>query len=373
LRAPTPLQLAARALRRHRVAVGLGAALLAASGVGAAIAAGRAPKSVLAMRAPGLHGAEVWIAAVEPTRWEIGRYARLGVAPLQARVGLGHYRVVVRRDGAFVELTQRADVAEQEYEVGATARLLAAASTAGMVLVPACEFTFGHGDQPHLPSTAQRRVRLAAFWIDEAEVSNRDYRAFLLATGHKKPAMWPADWKENWNAAWDDLPAAGVLHASARAYAAWAGKRLPTEQEWERAARGTDGWLLPWRADFDADDVRRRCNVERPFSNEAAWPPRFANYLAVAQPVRSGAGRSAAGLFHCVGNVGEWVDNAHSVRDGDVERVSFEVRLRGADSHDDPPKWRLPMAFWVAPETNLQTYGFRCARSAADPTTTNPK
>jgi formylglycine-generating enzyme required for sulfatase activity len=124
----------------------------------------------------------------------------------------------------------------------------------GMVLVPLGEFLMGSPDGTDAfdDERPQRRIYIGAFWIDRHEVTNADYEAFVKATGHRVPenanpsaSLWqnsaPLPGSEKHpvvNVGWDD--AAG--------YCQWQGKRLPTEAEWEKAARGTDGRRYPWGA-----------------------------------------------------------------------------------------------------------------------------
>lgn len=123
---------------------------------------------------------------------------------------------------------------------------------ADMVKVPKGPFLYG-----------EERIREAIkhdYWIDKYPVTNEMYRAFILADGYGNQAYWSSEgwkWKtENnvtvpklWNdPTWNktDYPVVGVSYYEAEAYAKWAGKRLPTEQEWEKAGRGEDGRKYPW-------------------------------------------------------------------------------------------------------------------------------
>jgi len=109
-----------------------------------------------------------------------------------------------------------------------------------MVLVPAGEFLFGEHKE---------RVFLPAFYIDQTEVTNEAYAKFCKATQHAVPPGFAE--------AKPDLPVVNVTITDAEAFAQWAGKRLPTSKEWEKAFRGVDGWSYPWGNDQDA----RRANV----------------------------------------------------------------------------------------------------------------
>src|SRR3989442_6188260 len=107
-----------------------------------------------------------------------------------------------------------------------------------MVLVPAGEFTMG-GDSLDNP---RHPVYLDAFYMDKYEVTTSRYAAFVKATGRELPSKW----REVRLVSHGERPVIGVLWEDADAYCRWAGKRLPTEAEWEKAARGTDGREYPW-------------------------------------------------------------------------------------------------------------------------------
>ena len=94
----------------------------------------------------------------------------------------------------------------------------------------------------------QKKATIKPFYIDRYEVTNAEYRKFILATGHQPPSNWsgadyPID-KAN-------FPAVMIAYKDTEAYAKWAGKRLPTEAEWEKAARGADGRIYPWGSNFE--------------------------------------------------------------------------------------------------------------------------
>ena len=93
----------------------------------------------------------------------------------------------------------------------------------------------------------KHRVDLPAFYLDRAEVTNAAYKKFVDATRHKPPSNWTGS---SFPDGRDNFPVTGVTWQDAADYAAWAGKRLPTEAEWEAAARGTDGRKYPWGNGF---------------------------------------------------------------------------------------------------------------------------
>lgn len=112
---------------------------------------------------------------------------------------------------------------------------------APMVLIPAGAFTMGSNEG--LPAERPEHVvTLNAYAIDRYEVSMRLYRKFLQEAQRDAPPTWDDEAAETVG----DRPAVGVSWADASAYCTWAGKRLPTEAEWERGARGTDGRRYPW-------------------------------------------------------------------------------------------------------------------------------
>lgn len=210
-----------------------------------------------------------------------------------------------------------------------------------MLLVPAGAFIFGsqadHDGQ---------NITLPAFYIDETEVSNAEYRAFCEATGHTPPPT--ADYTAH-----PDYPVGGVSYQDAAAYAAWAGKRLPTEEEWEKAARGTDGRTYPW--------------------GNAPWTGDVPSALqpVTANPLR----RSPSGAYNMAGNVWEWTATSYTPTSADT--TAMQQLLKGQSFSAD---WRIIKGgsfrpgdnedFDVAKHRPLPIdarspwIGFRCVRNA---------
>ena len=108
----------------------------------------------------------------------------------------------------------------------------------GMVLVPGGAFLSG-------PAKQQRETK--AFWIDQRPVTNADYRRYCEITGYRPPKYWPEGKFRD-----DGSPVVGVSWYDAFKYAAWAGKSLPSKDQWEKAARGRSGRLYPWGDEYDA-------------------------------------------------------------------------------------------------------------------------
>lgn len=225
-----------------------------------------------------------------------------------------------------------------------------------MVEIPAGEFTMGSdGTQALEDERPSHRVWIDAFLIDLHEVTTAQYAPFLAADKRAAPWLWETvDLGQHGN-----RPVIGVDWRDAQAFCAWSGKRLPTEAEWEKAARGTDGRHFPW-------------GNQEPTSELAnfALGARF-SYNQVLFPVRSHeAGRSPYGLYHMAGNAYEWVQDWYATNyyETSLERNppgpsqgQFKV-LRGG-SWSDLPKYLLTYGrFKLPPETKNSYTGFRCAK-----------
>ena len=162
---------------------------------------------------------------------------------------------------------------------------------APMVLVPAGEFTMGSEYAPN--ERPPHQVYLDPFYIDKYEVTTARYGQFLQATAEQPP---PYQWN-NVNLADDaERPVIGVAWADADAYCRWAGKRLPTEAEWEKAARGTDERRYPWGNEEPTNDQAN-------FGRSGGWK----GYGMLTTVGGFEAGKSPYGVYDLAGNVWEWV------------------------------------------------------------------
>jgi len=188
---------------------------------------------------------------------------------------VGDRVLVVRADCPLIEAA-RLDLLPKPGQVVVNAK-----DNAEAVFVPDGEFTMGNdrGDADERP---QHKVALDAFWIYKREVTVGQFRLYCKATGKPMPPQ-PAGMN-------DTCPVVNVTWDEATAYATWAGGRLPTEAEWEKAARGTDGRRFPWGNDLDV----KKCNSKGFGKNRSL-------------PVGSfPAGASPYGVLDMEGNVYEW-------------------------------------------------------------------
>jgi formylglycine-generating enzyme required for sulfatase activity len=217
-----------------------------------------------------------------------------------------------------------------------------------MVQVPAGQFTMGNdsGDGDERPA---HRVYLDTYHIDMHEVTNALYRRFMDATGRQPPPFWN-DARLNGRM----QPVVGVTWYDAEAYCRWAGKRLPTEAEWEKAARGTDGRRYPWGSQ---------------------WQPSRANSIESGgfQSVAVGsypAGASPYGAHDMAGNVSEWVADwferdyyKRSPERSPLGPDSGDRRiLRGGSWNDNSIILQSMLRFKGKPGSHSLFLGFRCAK-----------
>ncbi|MDA0692862.1 MAG: formylglycine-generating enzyme family protein [Nitrospinae bacterium] len=218
-----------------------------------------------------------------------------------------------------------------------------------------------------------RTVILDAFYLDKYEVSNQHYSEFIKAMGHPAPAYWD-DHKRNK----PEQPVSGVNYNDANAYCGWANKRLPTEAEWEKAARGPEGYKYPWGNELDPSKANFGRKQEFT-ANVDAYPE----------------GKSPYGVFNMAGNVFEWVQdwydpnfykskitretvNPTGPKEGAwlsgtgtyVDRIAVGKKrvIRGGSWYAPAESVTNTHRFWNDPMNNSYGVGlgFRCARSVED-------
>ncbi len=215
-----------------------------------------------------------------------------------------------------------------------------------MVEVPAGKILYGDGKK-------EANVD-HSFFMDIYPVTNGQYKKFVEAGGYTDERCWseegkkwrqqegilqPRYWEdEKWNKA--EHPVVGVSYYEAEAYARWAGKRLPTEQEWEKAARGEDGREYPWEGEFD----KKKCNTVESEIGETTRVDRYPN------------GVSPYGCYDMAGNVWEWVSDWY---DKDENRKV----LRGGCWDGSSVSCRCACRNITHPVVRFNIIGFRCSRT----------
>jgi formylglycine-generating enzyme required for sulfatase activity len=243
---------------------------------------------------------------------------------------------------------------QQRHKVNYKAPLLTQQDERSMVLVPAGEFLMGSwtGDPDEQP---MRRVYVDAFLMDKNQMTVGEYAKFLEATSHSIPS----DWNIMSRAMHKNRPVVNVDWADAAAYCKWAGKRQPTEAEWEKAARGTDGRTYPWG---DEPPTKFRGNMMKEVWN---------NHMGLTPVGMFEDGKSPYGINDMAGNVWEWVSDWYApdyYKTGSLQNPTgpptgeYKV-VRGGSWGSGPKGLRSSER-----ETHLPSFqgfgtGFRCAKT----------
>lgn len=233
-----------------------------------------------------------------------------------------------------------------------------------MVTIPAGEFLMGNPEgKGRADEWPQRSVYLDAFAIDQVEVTNERYMAFVTTTGHRNPPNPYATGPLFSVKGIEQLPVVQTTWYDAKAYCAWAKKRLPTEAEWEKAARGTDGRVFPWG---NESATSKRANFDREWEDEKTL------YPVGSLP----GGDSPYGVKDMAGNAREWVSDWY---DPEYYKHAPKMNPKGPDKQGvvrsiRGGSWHSPVADITTSARGrggfaLQTHGtgFRCARSADGP------
>jgi len=241
-----------------------------------------------------------------------------------------------------------------------------------MVWIPPGPFTMGSDEKDVLGRSVDlgltkpwfqdeapaHRVRLPGYFLDRDEVTNQDYGAYVRAR-HAQP---PPSWTDGaYPSGWDRYPVTDVTWFQADGFCSWAGKRLPTEAEWEKAARGSRGLRYPWGNEFDSGKANLLSDGLRPVGS---YPQ----------------GASPYGVEDLVGNVWEWTADWYQPYAGNttpsekygqrykVIRGKSWTRGFGHQSADEgreitAHEARASYRLYFDPVFSFGDLGFRCARS----------
>ena len=249
-------------------------------------------------------------------------------------------------------------VAAKSRRVAGPAKAITGKDGAPMVLVPAGEFMMGSRADDQSADDNERpahRVYLDAYYIDQYEVTTARYAKFFKATNRPQPEYWSADVVSDHG----NKPVVGVDWTDATAYCSWAGKRLPTEAEWEKAARGTDQRLYPW-------------GNQPPNEQRAKFFRRgdFQDYGELTDVGSYEAGKSPYGVYDMAGNVWEWTADwydekyySKSPEKNPKGPSSGEYRVvRGGGWIIVSVDVRYATRSRLTPALRRNTVGFRCAQ-----------
>jgi formylglycine-generating enzyme required for sulfatase activity len=253
--------------------------------------------------------------------------------------------------------------------------LTAAGSACAADIITIPGGTFVMGDSAGDPNEAPKRVTVTPFRLMKTEVTNRSFAAFVKATGHVTDReragwgwVWPAGkWIRRKGADWrhphgpddsikgrDDHPVIQVSFNDAQAYCKWRGLRLPTEAEWEFAARGSDGRRYPWGNDPPRQSAPFRTNFG---SVPCCGADGTDGYVKTAPVGRFPAGASPFGIQDMAGNVWEWTSDRFP---GEPQWMA----IRGGGWGNNPYCLRVSYRHGNRPEYGLDLVGFRCAGDA---------
>ncbi len=230
-----------------------------------------------------------------------------------------------------------------------------------------------HGEADERPV---RQVSVPAFRLERTEVTNADFGAFVSASGYVTQAeqrgwgwVWTDRWRRVEGAAWrrpqgsgshirqrSDHPVVQVSWTDARAYCRWHHLRLPTDVEWEYAARGGDGRRYPWGHEAPRAGGIQRANYD---TDACCAPDAQDGYHDTAPVGQYPRGASPFGVLDMAGNVWEWVLDDHPGEPGTAAAPGKTIR--GGGWGNNPYCLRAAYRHANSPDASLDMVGFRCA------------
>jgi len=245
-----------------------------------------------------------------------------------------------------------------------------------MVLIPAGPFLMGSDKKvdrnAYLAELPQRKIYLDAYEIDKFEVTTVQFLKFVLAKDLPPLIDWQYD-GGNFQETMVNHPVMHVSWDDADAYCRWAGKRLPTEAEWEKAARGDDGRIYPWgnqMAGLSRSNYGRT-GLSGPVRDR---PERLLLYPPIISVDKYDNAVSPYGIFQMSGNVAEWVADWYDPkyyasapdRNPKGPENGTQRSFRGGGWIDSTPSVRAAQRNGTDPSTKMNWMGFRCARDVKE-------
>lgn len=222
----------------------------------------------------------------------------------------------------------------------------------GMVLVPAGTFIMGYDESDNPFERPAHQQTMDAFFIDIYEVTVEDYYNFMKGQNYHAPESWPQEWKNGiFKESERKLPVTNITWFDARQFAASVGKRLPTEKEWEYAARGTDQRLYPWGGAYNP-------NLANVSETNKGKPMPVGRYPGGASPF---------GVMDMAGNVIEWTES-DSFRYPDSPAREADLKpgkiIRGGSFRANRVQAMVTTRFVLQNNEARPDLGFRCAKDA---------
>lgn len=231
------------------------------------------------------------------------------------------------------------------------------------------------GDEMYYYEQPRHAVFLDGFWIDQTEISNVQYKKCVSEGVCSAPSALSSQTRKEYYLVkkFDDYPVINISWEQAKTYCEWAGRRLPSEAEWEKAARGVDGRLYPWGNDFKGD-VLNFCDVNCPHSGVIHFSDWDDGYSDTAPVNEYPDGISPYGVFNMAGNVAEWVsdwlnfdyysispyENPQVVQSPPLTELQVKI-IRGGAFFDPPVGVRTTDRIRYQPkDISMDWVGFRC-------------
>lgn len=220
----------------------------------------------------------------------------------------------------------------------------------GMILIPKGTFVMGDDTSSNDAEKPAYQIKIEKdFYIDEYEVTNKQYAEFIKKTQYPAPPNWtngqPPEGQENY-------PVTEVNWFDAKAYASWTKKRLPTEEEWEYAARGNTMFIYPWGNEFNINKLNSKEGKKK-------------NSVLPVGTYSDGA--SPFGVKDLAGNVAEWTDSNFSIYPNSKAKAEPGKKvIRGGSYKDSKLQTTTTTRFVEFPATKLSTVGFRCVKDISN-------